>query len=91
MTHILPLSEVKIQFSRLIEAVVSQDDEIIITRNGKPVAVLVNASDFESWKETQQIKADPELMEEIRKGLKALQGKRVHKYTNLDELFGPTI
>ena len=89
MTHTLPLSEVKMKFSRLIEDVVSKDDEIVITRNGKPGAVLVNASDFGSWKETQEIRADSELMGEIQKGLKALQGKHARKYTDLDKLFGP--
>ena len=88
MTRTLSLSEVKIKLSRLVEGVVSKDDEIVITRNGKPVAVILNADEYESWKETQEIKSDPELMREIRSGLKELEKGRAKTFKNLDELFG---
>ncbi|MBI4433110.1 MAG: type II toxin-antitoxin system Phd/YefM family antitoxin [Candidatus Omnitrophica bacterium] len=71
MTRTLPLSEVKMKFSQLVDAVTDKDDEIVITRNGKPVAVLLSADEFDSWKETQEIKNNPELMREIETGLKA--------------------
>ncbi len=90
MTHTLPLSEVKIKFSALVNSVVEKEDEIIITRNGRPVAVLVNAEEYESWKETQEIKSDPELMKEIQAGLRAIQAGRAKTYKSLDKLFGPS-
>lgn len=91
MTHILPLSEVKMKLSQLVVAVASKDDEIIITRNGKPAAVLMNVAEYESWSETQEIKRDPELMRQIRKGLKALQEGKGRKYHSLDTLFKPAL
>ena len=89
MTRTLPLSEAKIHLSKLVSDVVRREDEIIITRNGKPVAVLMSAEEYESWKETQEIKQDPELMREIREGLAALEKGRKKHYANLEELFGP--
>ena len=89
MTRTLPLSEAKIHLSKLVSDVVRREDEIIITRNGKPVAVLMSAEEYESWKETQEIKQDPELMHEIREGLAALEKGRKKHYANLEELFGP--
>ena len=88
MTRILPLSEVKIKLSELVENIVDRDDEIVITRNGKPVAVIVSAEEHEGWKETQEIKSDPALMQEIQDGLKALQKGKGKKYFSLDEIFG---
>ncbi len=88
MVRILPLSEVKIQLSRLVADVARRDDEIVITRNGKPTAVIMSAEEYESWKETQEIKENPELMQEIRKGLKELGKGKKKRYTGLDELFG---
>ena len=38
----LPLSEAKTKLSGLVEKVRSRDEEIVITRNGRPVAVLVS-------------------------------------------------
>jgi len=82
---ILPLSEVKMKLSELVEEVSSRDEEITITRNGKPVAIIISQDEFESWKETLSIRADEEFMAEIRRGLKDLKKKR--KLYTLDELF----
>lgn len=87
MVRTLPLSEVKIQLSRLVADVVRRDDEIIITRNGKPAAVLMSAEEYDGWKETQEIKQNPELMQEIRKGLKELEKGKKKRYGNPAELF----
>ena len=88
MTRTLPLSEVKTNLSKLVADVARREDEIIITRNGKPAAVLMSAEEYDSWKETQEIKKDPELMREIRKGLRELEKGKFKTYDNLDELFG---
>jgi antitoxin YefM len=83
--RILPLSEVKTRLSELVNVVEQRDEEITITRNGKPVAMLISADEYAAWKETVQILADAELMQEIRDGIQALQHTR-KRYT-LDDLF----
>jgi len=80
----LSLSEVKMKLSELIENVHSTDEEIVITKNGRPSAVLVSPDEFESWKETVDIKSDIDLMNEIKKGLLALKTKS--KLYTLEEL-----
>ena len=80
----LSLSEAKIKLSELIERVYSTDEEIIITKNGRPSAVLISPDEYESWKETVLIKSDQELMSEIKRGLTAL--KKKGKLYTLEEL-----
>ena len=82
---ILSLSEAKMKLSELVEAVYSTDEEIVITKNGRPAAVLVSPEEFESWKETLEIASSPDLMKEIKQGLVALKKKR--KLYTLEELF----
>jgi len=82
---VLPLSEVKMKLSQLVEEISSLDEEITITRNGKPVAIIVSPDEFDSWKETLAIRADAELMAEIRRGLEDIEQKR--KLYTLEELF----
>ena len=82
---ILSLSEAKMKLSELVEAVYSTDEEIVITKNGRPAAILVSPEEFESWKETIEIASSPDLMEEIKQGLVALKKKR--KLYTLEELF----
>jgi antitoxin YefM len=83
----LSLSEVKMKLSSLIEVVNATDEEIIITKNGSPSAVLISSNEFDSLRETTVVRSDAALMEEIRKGLKDLKKKSASLYT-LEELFG---
>jgi prevent-host-death family protein len=82
----LSLSEAKIKLSSLVDKVNSMDKEIVITKNGRPAAVLVSPDEFEGWKETILVRSDPNFLKEIRKGIKALKDKKASLYT-LEELF----
>lgn len=82
----LSLSEAKMKLSGLVEEVRSTDEEVVITKNGRPAAVMISPDEFDSWKETISVRSDSELMVEIKKGLKSLKGKKARLYT-LEELF----
>ncbi len=82
----LSVSEAKMKLSGLIDTVNATDEEVLITKNGRPAAVLVSPEEFESLKETVAIRSDISLMKEIKKGLKALKMKKAKLYT-LEELF----
>jgi prevent-host-death family protein len=82
----LSLSEAKMKLSSLVDAVSNTDEEVVITKNGSPAAVLVSPDEFESWKETVSVRSDAALMSEIKKGLKALKSRKARLYT-LEELF----
>lgn len=82
----LSVSEAKMKLSSLVEAVKTTEEEILITKNGSPAAVLISPDEYDSLKETIAIRSDKSLMNEIKKGLKALKGKKAKLY-NLDELF----
>ena len=81
----LSLSEAKMKLSELIENVYSTDEEITITKNGRPAAVLISPEEFENLKETVEIKSNHDLMNEIKNGLAALSNKT--KLYTLEELF----
>jgi antitoxin YefM len=83
---VLSVSEAKMKLSGLIDTVNATDEEILITKNGRPAAVLVSPEEFESLKETVAVRSDSALMKEIKKGLRALKMRRAKLYT-LDELF----
>ena len=82
----LPLSEVKANLSGLVEDVERRDEEVVITKNGRPAAVLVSPDEYESWKETLAVRSDKNLMREIKTGLTALKARKAKLYT-LEELF----
>ncbi len=82
----LSLSEAKMKLSALIDNVSVTDEEVVITKNGAPAAILISPNEFESWQETMAMRFDRESMDEVRAGLTALKEGRASIYT-LDELF----
>ncbi len=45
-------------------------DEYIITVNGSPAAAIISAAEYDSWKETNEILNDKQLMKSIKKSEK---------------------
>jgi antitoxin YefM len=88
--RVLPLAEAKSKLSQLVAEVESTDGEVTITRNGRAVAVLVSHEDFERWKETAEILADPEFLAQVRKGMNEVKKGRARRFdpAQLDRLFG---
>ncbi|RZB33969.1 MAG: hypothetical protein SRB2_03362 [Desulfobacteraceae bacterium Eth-SRB2] len=82
----LSLSEAKIKLSALIDSLGITNEEVLITKNGRPAAVLVSPDEFESLRETLAIRSDNDLMEEIKSGLEAIKKEKTSLYT-LEELF----
>jgi antitoxin YefM len=82
----LSLSEAKMKLSGLVDAVYKTDEEVVITKNGAPAAVLVSPDEFEGWKETVAIRSDADLMAEIKRGVSDLKKGKAKLYT-LEELF----
>lgn len=81
----IPLSEAKMKFSQIIDEVTTLNEEIIVTKNGRPAVVIVDADEYESWKETQLILSDSEMMTEIRQGLEEIE--EISRLYTLEELF----
>ena len=82
----LSLSEAKMKLSWLVDKVNTTDEEIVITKNGRPAAVLVSPDEFEGWNETLLIRSDPAFLKEIKKGIRSLKQNKAKLYT-LEELF----
>jgi len=87
VTKILPLSEVKTQFTKIIEGVQDRQDEILVTKNGKPAAVLLSHEYYESLKATLEVLSDPKMMAQIRASEKFYA--RGGKGKSIEEVFGP--
>ena len=85
----VPLTEVKNDLSKYLR--LAEREEVIITRNGRAAAVLLNVDEYERLKATLEVLSDPELMRQIRQSEKfyASGGKGL----SFEEVFGdpPTV
>jgi len=68
MAKTLPLSEVKTRLPELVAGVDEREEEIVVTKNGRPAAVIINVHEYERLKETLDVLCDPEMMRQIQRG-----------------------
>ena len=65
MSKTLPISEVKTRLPELVSGIAEREEEIVVTRNGKPAAVLINYDEYERLKDTLDVSSDADLMNQI--------------------------
>ena len=85
MEKVFSLSEAKSKLNSLADDVAKRDDEIVITKNGLPIAVLVPPHVYEGWKETLEIMSNKTFYGDIKRGLKNL--KKRTKRIPITEVF----
>ena len=84
MLETMSLAAVKARFSELVDRVKRQQDRVVVTRNGKPAAVLISTEDLESLEETLAVMSDRSLAAQIRESQKAVAADE--RGSDLDEL-----
>lgn len=61
----LPLAAVKARLSAVIDEVEGTHERVVITRNGRPAAVLISTDDLAALEETLDILSSPALRQEL--------------------------
>jgi antitoxin YefM len=84
MSETMSLASVKARFSELVDRVERQQDRVIVTRNGKPAAVLISADDLESLEETLAVMSDRSVAAQVRESEK--QAAAAEPGASLDDL-----
>lgn len=64
----LPLADVKNRLSEVVERLEREHGRVVVTKHGRPAAVMLNVDDLESLEETLEILSNPALVESIRNG-----------------------
>ena len=72
MTRVLPLSEVKAKLSEVVDEISTTHERVTVTRNGRPIAVLLSTDDLEAIEETLAILSDPVAMLHLEEGRAAI-------------------
>ena len=86
MAKTLPISEVKTRLPELVSGVEEREEEIVVTRKGKPAAVLVNYAEYERLKESLDVLSDRNLMGQILRSKKFYS--KGGKGMSFEEVFG---
>lgn len=66
MAKTVPFSEARARLSELLDELETRHEHVVITRNGRPAAVLVPAEEHEVLEETLEVLQDEELLRALR-------------------------
>jgi antitoxin YefM len=66
MSNTLPLAEIKAHLSEIVDRVEREHDRVILTRNGRPAAVIMSPADLDALEDTLDLLSDPDALAEIR-------------------------
>ncbi len=72
MTRTLPLVEIKAHLSEIVDGIEHQHDRVVLTRNGRPAAVMLSPDDLEALEDTLDILSNPNWREEFREAEAAI-------------------
>lgn len=72
MSKVIPLSTAKAKLSEVVDEIVTTHERVTVTRNGRPVAVILSTDDLEAIEETVAILSDPAAMRQIAQGRAAV-------------------
>lgn len=68
----MALRDVKNRLSEVVDHVEREHDRVVITKHGRPAAVVVSIDDLQSLEETLEIMSRPRLVTQIRDSLNEL-------------------
>lgn len=72
MAKTLSLSEVKTRLPELIAGVQDREEEVVVTKNGRPAAILINVQEYARLKEMLDVLSDPVLMKQINQASRSI-------------------
>ncbi|MGE0795282.1 MAG: type II toxin-antitoxin system Phd/YefM family antitoxin [Acidimicrobiia bacterium] len=74
---VLPLAEIKKRLSEIVDGVEDRHDRVVLTRHGRPAAVIMSPDELESLEETLELLSDPKALREIRRAEAAVDAGEV--------------
>ena len=77
MVKIVPFSEARSNLTELLDDVEDRHEHVLITRNGRPAAVMLSADEYESLEETLEILEDEELLKALKRSDEDVKADRL--------------
>jgi antitoxin YefM len=68
MSKTVPIRELRSELAQVIDSVADLREHVIVTRHGRPAAVLIPVDEYEALEETAEILSDPDTLVAIDEG-----------------------
>ncbi len=88
MAETVPFTEARARLSDLLDDLERRHQHVVITRNGRPAAILVPVAEYEALEETLDILQDRDLLEALRQSEDDVQAGRVQSLKDVRRELG---
>jgi antitoxin YefM len=79
----VPFTEARTRLTEILDEVEARHEHIVITRNGRPAAVVLSLEEYEALEETLEILQDDEALQALRE---SAEDARAGRTFSLDEV-----
>ena len=83
LARIVPFSEARASLSELLDEVAARHEHVVITRKGRPAAIVVSPEEWEAVEETLDVLQDEETLAALRESAEDVKAGRLF---SLDEV-----
>lgn len=83
VARVVPFTEARRRLTQLLDEVEARQEHMVITRNGRPVAIMLSTEEYEALEETLEILQDDETLSALRE---SEQDVRAGRLSSLDEV-----
>jgi len=80
MARTIPFTEARSELSRILDELASRHEHVVITRSGRPAAVMLSADEYEALQETLEILGDEALVASLRRSEEDLAAGRIQAW-----------
>lgn len=88
MAKIVPFTEARARLSELLDEVEQVHEHVVVTRNGRPTAVILSADEYEALEETLEILSDEDTLEALREAEEDVRAGRVRPWEDVKRDLG---
>ena len=88
MTKSITLKALRPKLPRVIDEIDSKMDRFIVTKRGKPVALMMSVDDYESLLETLDILSNYKLIKKIKRAEADIKRGRIKTLDKIDKELG---
>lgn len=82
----MSLADVKNRLSEVVERLEREHGRVVITKHGRPAAVVLSVEDLDSLEETLDVLSSSALMDDVRAGVAELVGDDARPLTKAQAL-----
>jgi prevent-host-death family protein len=88
VAKVVPFTKARAELSELLDDVETRHEHVVVTRKGRPVAIVISTDEWEAIEETLEILQDEDTLEALRQSEADVRAGRVRPWDEVRRELG---